>query len=164
MANNYSIFSEAIDNITKKEAAWIQEFLGTEFPDGEQMSQKEVQPLRESWLKARGLDPEEDYIDMWPYFTWSLMENETRLWLYSEEGFDLGHLAGFVQAFLKKFRPDKIFKMTAAEYCDKPRIGEFGGLWAVIGADSWETGGTWTDADKASEKLLAKIAKKKGKK
>jgi hypothetical protein len=48
------------------------------------------------------------------------------LWFHSE-GVNTDKIAYFMQQFLKQWHPTGCWSMTYAEYCSKPRIGEFGG-------------------------------------
>ena len=54
------------------------------------------------------------------------------MWLYAEESGNPLAVAQFVQAFLKRFRPEESFALTYAYFCDKPRLGEFGGGAIVV--------------------------------
>lgn len=145
MANNYSQFSEMIDNITQEEARWISTVLNLSAEDEDKLQQLK---------RELGLEPDGGYeFDMWPYFEWQL-EDRNSLWLYSEEGLNEEHLGWFVQAFINKFRPDYIFTATGAATCSKPRIGEFGGWWLVVSRDEIAGGNTW-DAAQAEVKAIS---------
>lgn len=121
MANNYLFFSEEITNLTPEETEWIETEL------------------------AKEPEKPEDYDDL-PDFEWKVCSNPDgthSLWLYSEEYSDPAQVAGFVQAFLKKFRPTGYFELQWAETCSKPRIGEFGGGAVFVTAtdvDYWSAG------------------------
>ena len=149
MANNYSQFSEAICKITPEERDWINLVLHLDVEEDEE---------REQLYQALGLDgskeqlPTADELECWPQFEWSL-DSEGDLWLYSDEGANLEHLEYFVGAFIRKFRPDYIFKATGSETCSKPRIGEFGGWWLVISRDKVQGGNTWDAATEAAKKI-----------
>ena len=57
-----------------------------------------------------------------------------------------------MQAYIRKFRPDYIFTLSAACFCSKPRINEFGGFGLVItkdealGENSWDWASTRAEA------------------
>jgi hypothetical protein len=128
MANNYMDFSEMIGGLTTAEKAWIE---------------KEIRAGSELFP-----DPEEE-----EYLHFEHKIDRDNWWLYSEESFDPDQLATAVQAFLATFRPDQYFTMTWAEYCSKPRIGEFGGGWMVVTADDVKMGGTWTSIGDEQKEL-----------
>jgi len=144
MANNYSQFSEMIEDITPEEAEWIETVLGLDTQD-----ESDLEQLK----KELALEGDHNF-EMWPYFEWKTGgANKCSLWLYSEEGLNDSHLVWFVQAFINKFRPDFIFSATGADTCSKPRCGEFGGWWLVISKDEVVGGNTW-DAAQAAVKAL----------
>ena len=59
------------------------------------------------------------------------------LWIYSEEDGVPDAVAGFVQAFLKEFRPQAIKVIGWANTCSKPRVDSFwGGMAVEIGRAS----------------------------
>jgi hypothetical protein len=140
MANNYSQFSECIDNITPEEAAWINRVLHLDGIDDYDELVKELSYT--GTLEA----------DMWPHFDWKL-EDDGTLWLYADEGFTDEHLCVFVREFICRFRPDFIFSVTGSETCSRPRIGEFGGWWLVVYKDGVEGGNTWDAAKEARERI-----------
>jgi hypothetical protein len=152
MANNYTQFSEEIENITPEEATWVKEFLQTEAPD------RDSHPAEfEDWCDVHSVDPMDDHaVKYYPYFSWALVNNNTALWLYSDESGDPDAVGEFVQAFLEKFRPEGVFTLTCSMTCSKPRISEFGGGWIVVSADKIKYGNTWTEASKAAEEMLKK--------
>lgn len=160
MANNYTQFSEEIEDITPEEAEWIKTFLDPETcPD-----QEEDPSGFEEWCKLRGLDIGEGP-DWYPSFSWELGKDGTVLWLYCEEGCNPDYLAAFVQVFLQKFRPKYIFTATGADFCSKLRVGEFGGWWIAVSATEILSGGCHWEAEKAAKKLADAMKKtKKGKK
>lgn len=160
MADYYSQFSEGIDGITEKEAEWIQAFLEKEYP-----ADPSLEKERKEWLDARFLNKDEDYLDIWPHFEWEIEKGTAGLylWLRSDESFSEDHLAGFLRAFLKKFRPKGVVTINVAGTCSKPRVGEFGGSWMAISADHAEFGDTWNSARVAAEKMLEKMKKKRKK-
>jgi hypothetical protein len=97
-------------------------------------------------------DIDENTLDMFPYFDYSTEHD--RFWVYTEESAYIEHVAIVVQAFIKKFRPKFVFKLTWCESCDKPRIGEFGGGWLVVSKDEVIYGNTHQQADEIAEALL----------
>lgn len=135
MANNYSQFSESIDSLTQQEQEWVRKVLGLDYHDS-----CDLKLLKEEMNIKDDID-----LDTWPFFEWQI-QSDGNLWLYSEEGYDDNHLAMFVQAYIRKFRPDYIFKATGSCTCSKPRLGEFGGWWLVVSKDTIIGGNTWDAA------------------
>ena len=130
MANNYLEFSEAIDSLTKEEVLWLQEQLaditvgdwtGPRFlldnkeNDGYAEFEAELEgpgATNQPLIKAEDLTGNDgDYL----------------LWLHTSESGNVGQVGLLVQAYLKKFHPDRYWTLTYATFCSKPRIGEFGG-------------------------------------
>lgn len=143
MANNYSQFSETIDDITPEEVAWIERVLKLDCID-------ELEELRAE-LHIEG---DFDFNDMWPHFDWALEgKDKSSLWLYCEEGFTEDHLTIFIREFINRFRPDFIMSITGSSTCSKPRVGEFGGWWLVISKDEVLGGNSWDEAQKLVEAL-----------
>lgn len=56
----------------------------------------------------------------------------------AEEYGDIGHVASFMQSFLKEFRPDESFSFTWAETCSSMRPDEFSGGGVFITAEKQE--------------------------
>ncbi len=145
MANNYFQFSEVIENLTQNEQAWIKTVLRSTESDEETAALKDALDL------SGNLD-----LDYWPSFGSELKEREEGnvcLWLFSEEGCDEDHICWFIQAFIRKFRPNTVFVMSGAMFCSKLRAGEFGGSWLAISKDKIMGGTTWDAAFEASAEL-----------
>lgn len=154
MANNYTQFSEMLPFSTKvpveDQKKWAAEVLEAKLEDYWAKYNNDPDPGEKEWfafLEERGLDMktnglDADYFEQWPYFGWRIEDDH--IWLYSEEGCELEHVAAFVQAFLKKFDPDSQgFGLQWADWCDKLRAGEFGGgaMWVTAKETRWA--GTW---------------------
>lgn len=157
MANNYSLFSEVIGGLTPEEREWVETVLGIDPDDCEPEEWDECVGKLEKLLS---LDERADVdFECWPNFRWKIEGSgfgakvEHELWLYSEEGYDGGQVAAFVQGFIRRFRPDFIFSMTCSETCSKPRVGEFGGGWMVVSKDEVLGGNTWQAAEAHAEAL-----------
>lgn len=152
MANSYTQFSEEIEDITSEEAKWIDEVLRFDYSESEEDGPAIARLARLLGRKKKELGDVD--LDCWPGFEWSTKGAEKgTLWLYCEEGFQEGNLVIFIQSFIRKFRPDYVFKMSAACFCDKMRLGEFGGIWLAISKDQVEAGNTWDAAQAALEAL-----------
>jgi hypothetical protein len=158
MASNYLEFSERIDNLSPAEKEWIDALPSAiEYEDNPDFhDEKEWEGALVDKLASIGIDVDNDVIDtldMFPYFNYEIEQGGW--WIYAEESAYLDHIAYVVQAFIKKFRPDYIFKLCWAEYCDKPRVGEFGGGWLAISKDEVVYGNTYAAVDEAAEALRA---------
>ena len=128
MADNYTLFSEVIPALTRKEQAWVRRVLG----DGSDVAPSAAE------LSAAGIQLDSDDED-WPGFEWRIQEPSWKdLWIYSEASGSVENVARFVQAFLKRFRPDDCWHMTWAETCSRPQIGEFGGGGIFVTAEGAE--------------------------
>ena len=148
MANNYTQFSERIDDVTPEEAEWIESVLGFDVLDYD--DEEGVWAAMSELLNCDELHAANIEYDWWPGFEWSTRGSEKgSLWLHCEEGFQEDHFVLFVQSFIKKFRPDYVFTFSAACYCSKPSIKEFGGTWMVITKDRAVGGNTWDAAEEA---------------
>ena len=163
MANNYRSFSEQIENLTDEEIDWLERqtdtvrFKWVAGPDPKRRA-IEIAPtevdetqLEEGvrFLVEAGSDKEQaslmdDFNSMeCPDFGLELNRGGRTLWLYAEESGDIGHVAILVQQFLRKFRPHGCFSLTAADYCSKPRLGEFGGVAVFVTATEIRLMSTW---------------------
>lgn len=151
MANNYSLFSELIEGLTDDEKKWIWLMLSSTCP-----GEMEDADGFKAWREERGVR-EDDESDWFPSFEWKVRNEDNTLWLHSDESLDVEYLATFVQMFIKKFRPEFVFTATGADYCSKPRIGEFGGWWIAVSAKEIVYGGCHLEADKARERLTAEL-------
>ena len=63
---------------------------------------------------------------------------ENILWIYSEEGGNYDQLSKVLQEYLQLFEPTGLIAFTWCEYCDKPRLDEFGGGCFMIDKDNIE--------------------------
>jgi len=158
MANNYPQFSEIIKDLTDEEIAWIgsipQEL---NFSDDEKyVGDSWVAPFREA-LNAHGIQVDADDKvfddDFFPRFEFEIDSERRQWWLFSQEDYEEDHLVRVMQAFLAKFRPDGVFKVTTSATCSRPRVGEFGGAWLVLTKDHYLCGNTWLAADDAVKRL-----------
>jgi len=133
MANSYRQWSEVIEWSTEypvaMQKAWVAAALvGVDTDDTEENKQE----LAERGIVLTAVS-NDDTITSWPDFDWSFVGRG--IWVRSEEGGDLEHLAAFVQSFLKKFAPTACLQVCWADWCDKLRAGEFGGGVVVIWVD-----------------------------
>jgi hypothetical protein len=163
MANNYLEFSEQIVNLTDEEIAWLEQQLDTVYfkrvpgPNPEQEVLEIAPNADEDTYEQEGVrflveaaqTPEQfqaicdlDEVES-TGFCFALNKSERTLWLYAEEHGHLGHVAVLVQQFLKKFRRNESFSVTAADWCSKPRLGQFGGAALFITAEEVRSIHTW---------------------
>jgi hypothetical protein len=117
MANNYVLFSEAIEDLTKEEMCWWMELL-----DEIESAVEDEIPLDKGLYK---IFEGSGCVD----FQWSIDDN--CVYFFSEESGDPEQVMLLVQLFLHKFRPDEKFSMQWAFTCSKSRPGQFGGGAAV---------------------------------
>lgn len=148
MANNYLQFSEVLEGLTEEEADWIVA-VATAACDPEQRSSSPVaeelwgdEDCYFSFRKEPSEDTENPIFETHPF----------RVWFYSEESDDPHNVARLVQAFFKRFRAGQkcYFTLSWADWCDKLRIGEFGGGALVVTED-------FIFCDNASEYIRRKV-------
>ena len=159
MADHYTGFSEMIKHITAEEQKWIEGI-----PQAESFEEDTQYENEDQWKKAlvialetHGIAVEDMELSVFPNFEHEIHDHHGSThpswWIYTEEWAHIDHAGHVVQAFIRKFRPDYVFKLTWCEYCSKPRIGEFGGGWMVASKDEIVFGNTWEEADNAAEEL-----------
>lgn len=142
MANNYSQFSEQLllsndPEVLKKQKEWISKALlrrdEWEAPI-DAVAGSDQEELFKQYLAACDVH-EPGEVEFWPDFGWNFssdVADGNYVWLYSEDGFNVDNLIAFVQAFLKQHYPDRFFTMQWADYCERLRVGEFGGGALVV--------------------------------
>lgn len=169
MANNYTQWSESFE-IKKEAVQWLKDLahgFEDKFPDDWDSVDKEsleklISYLAEMGADTSGISSWMTYPSDWPGFHFSIEGDDTpHLWVYSEEGGNIDHLCVFLQAYLKKFSPEEVFRLSWADTCSRLRVGEFGGGFAVISADEIISGNTYGLGEQAERDLLEKIKAKK---
>lgn len=180
MANNYTQWCIGIEFASTEEKLWMQDMvlklnnyaeLYQDNPDPKESPGefKELQELKEVLGPIAGtIDDFRDFVS----FTVSYVGDEGKQTVYfeSEEAADPAEIELLLQAYLKKFHPDKSISLSWASWCDKSRVNEFGGGGVFITAtgisqmNSWE----WLEEKEAEFKKqqlkVAKLAKKGAKK
>ena len=131
MPNHYVQFSEVIPDLTAAEAAWIRRQFAR---DPEQDAPPICQLTGDdAWVFDWKIcdDPEED--------------GRRYLWLYAEDHAIVDHVAAFVQAFLRQFRPQAYFQCSYAFSCSRPVPGQFGGGAVFVTATQirWFSSNAW---------------------
>jgi len=136
MANNYLLFSEAIQLKTPQEHAWV----------------------------AKRLDNrDEDEVEA---FSWKIDREDNTLWIYAEEFGNPEKVAIFVMEYLKKFDPTGCFTLTYAETCSKPRVSEFTGGAFFVTAKSmkYRSASDWARTERRAWDAKKKPTPKRKKK
>lgn len=154
VANNYLLFSESIPAISVKEKKWIDAIpQGIEYADSVDYTEDTWEAAFRAALELCGIDVKDidDRLDDFPCFDWSTEDGDW--WIYTEESGDIEHVACVVQAFIRKFRPDFIFKLTWAQTCSKPRISNFAGGCLVVNREEKLFGNAYTQADAFAAQL-----------
>jgi len=144
MSNNYLQFSEEIVDLTKEEAEWLELMsnlsnlssdrdVDFKINDDRRHFSDEGEALTEEAKLAEVLFKDEPIINV------DIEKQEGsalawKAWFYSDEGNDPYAVGMLVQAFFKKFRAGTkvMFSLTWADYCEKLRVGEFGGGAMVV--------------------------------
>lgn len=128
MANNYTLFSVEVVDLTEKEKKWFKEELRgaeeDEFSTAEQL---------EAWLKEH----EADDLDQYPEFNWEFEPDgkKQNLLIFSDENGNLDQVCSLLQRWLKAFHPNESIGVEWAVTCSKMRPGEFGGGAVFITTD-----------------------------
>lgn len=152
MANSYVMFSVQVSDITEAEREWIEKNeMGfyDQFDVYPDEWTDDVDVAADDFCQRWELDDSED----WPGFTCEFSRERIAV-LYSEDSGNVENVAKFLQAFLRKFRPDQAISLEAAYTCSKMRPGEFGGCAAFITADGIEWNSTmhWLEEKRAEFK------------
>jgi len=148
MADYYEQFSDQlIVELTDEEKAWVEKILrpvdSTGGWDAETIKQEGDE---ETAFLLEHIEPTLIEDDDWPRFTWEV--DAEGVWMYDDGGcFRAEHVTEFVHAFIKKFRPKMVWKMTWAGTCTRPLLGSFGGGWAVVDIHGATFGTVWSAAD-----------------
>lgn len=77
---------------------------------------------------------------------------EGGLWVSGDYGIS-DEMVEFIQSYMRKFNILKPVIIETANYCSKPRVGEFGGSWLVITQDETVGGDTLDAAMEAADKI-----------
>lgn len=162
MADYYEQFSDQLDvELTEEERLWIEDFLipfdphdGIIERGGDTLlligEDGVWTPIGEKWKREHGDVTDND--EYWPQFSWKI--DGDGVWMHDDGGgFSAEHVVEFVHAFIKAFRPKMVWKMTWADTCSKPRLGSFGGGWAVVDINGATFGSAWRAADEAVRRI-----------
>lgn len=130
MADNYTLFSECLNNLTPAQICWWSEAV----------------TLEEAWAKKLYIDfcnIHKSVVDQEPItecdedsaYEFGMTLKEDQVWIHSDgtDGSDLDAVGFLVQKFMQKFNiVNRVFSLTWAETCSNPRFGEFGGGYMVV--------------------------------
>ena len=124
MANNYLEYSEVLDDLTDEELDWWQ----TEYDRIQSGSCTEAEEDDDSICEDFAID-----------------RDQRQVWFHPDESGNAYAVAKTVQLFLKEHRPEDCFYLQWAEFCSKPRVGEFGGGAVFVTAHQivWHTAEEW---------------------
>lgn len=135
MANNYTLFSQTIDDLTPEEEEWAAKAL-SEPEEGEGSEEDSI--YREILDDSPSME-----------FSWEItsLDGGRALVFWSDDSGNTDQVAKFAQLFLKKFRPKGHFFIEWANTCSKPRPGEFGGGVVFVTADdiTYTNTSNWVD-------------------
>lgn len=148
MANNYLEFSEILEIKTEEEEKWFRKH-SEPIEDLEELIDEDGE-LDEELADKYYADLEyDDNLRDWGSFCVEMEgtfeDNNRRAWIHTEEYGDPYQVACLVKAFFKKFGREEWWVLPWAEYCSKPRVGEFGGGACVVTKDEikWLNMGDW---------------------
>jgi hypothetical protein len=115
MSNQYTEFSQVVENLTEAEISWLRSGLERSEQEEEGDDNQIIYATVVETNLLRGADSK-------PY-----------LWIQGEYGLNEATIK-FLQTFLQTFRPDEVIGIEQAIYADRPRAGEFGGSATFITA------------------------------
>lgn len=136
MANNYLQFSEELE-IHRGEAPWFQCLLDC-------LNDEMLTECSHDNFGGGKIDKAFKAIRMWNgwngYLDFEYEVRDDSVWFYSEESGEPYLVGLVVQQYFKTLikRGDPIFTLTWASWCDKLRLGEFGGGAMVVTRDHIE--------------------------
>lgn len=133
MANNYTMFSFTIRLANKEHADWWRGARSLMYDwDDSDVS-------RDALFQALGLNPED--FEFSPCSI-DVEDDDSEVWIYTEESGDCDATANLVQGFLARFEIENPVYFEAAFTCSKPRPDEFGGAAWFITKDEVKSFGT----------------------
>lgn len=159
MANLYNQWSEYFRLDSKEEADWLKSVLQlnindypevADLPDDDYDDYKATQKIL---AEKFGINVTLDEAEYFPGFAAKFEDDHSGVYLWSEYG-HLENAANIFQAFLKKFSPDRYFKIEWASTCSKFRPGEFGGGAVFVTADNVEWNSTDSWISECKDKFL----------
>lgn len=161
MANNYLQFSEGITGLTHQEVTWIDHVCqcivaisSEDYSTEGHHFNADGMPQTLIGIKAKDiLAAHEGGSVQWEArFPKNDQVDSGEVWFYSEEAEEPMVVAEVVHHFFLEFRkkakPPPVFTLTWATFCDKLRIGEFGGGALIVTREGIEVFGVhdWVDA------------------
>ena len=129
MANNYTQFSEQIDELPAEAIAWLYK-VTTFNAEDDYAGSEEAEAALKKLLCSEDLPcAVEDWGCMCDV---DIDDDAGSVWFSAGERGDLEQLAYIIHGLIKQFIPSYVFSLTYSETCSKPRLGEFGGGCMVI--------------------------------
>ncbi len=127
MANNYTLFSTEVANLTEAEQEWFKAVMAMDGDNADTFA-----------------DPKwEEVVGQYDgYLPCTIDLEGTSAYLYSEESGDVDGTAALLSLFLRETGRTGALDLEAAFTCSKPRPGEFGGCAFYITADEIRSHGT----------------------
>jgi hypothetical protein len=141
---------------TEEEYKWLKKAISYNYEDDNGVCDEDGSVFR----SVTGLD---DFIssslESFPQFSMSAVSDkvarsyrsdlspkyEYNVLVYGDEDVDLEHIADVLRGLLVKFRPKESIGFTYAEWCSRPRPGEFSGGLVFVTADNVEWGNASTE-------------------
>lgn len=132
MANNYTLFSFALEITEPERTEWLRQAFAAIDTEGD----GEPAPPPEGFETAS--------LEIYGFPCTFEVEGSTA-YFYSDESGDVEVLTSVLQQFLVHFNIDKGIGFEVAYTCSKPRPGEFGGgaVWITHEGVEWLSTGTW---------------------
>jgi hypothetical protein len=153
MANNYRVFSQAIEGLTPEACEWLETVMNMDPP------QDAADDALAAELGLACTDKLVEQLQYWPDFEWAIhadRQDDTVVCTleFSSEGHgDDQHIAWLVQALIKRFMPNYTFALSTSLGCSKLRYGEFGGGWMVVTKEAIKGGNTWDSIETCIKEL-----------
>ena len=157
MSNCYTAFSASFAIRSPEELEWWEAVESTQNA-GAEYGRTVLQRLGIEWNNQMEYILE-NFPHLWPSFTLEVHEEAQLVRLYAEESSDFEILACIMQACLRRFRPQEVFSLTWADYCDKPVLGGFGGGVLVVTADEIITETSGETQERLSREALQRVQK-----
>jgi hypothetical protein len=153
MANSYQQCSEYLALESAEEVEWVRRYLRPfQEVDGED-DECRARSFN-LWCKERGIVDLDAYdaAECWPSFSWEIEERagdtNPMLWVHIDESGYIEEVVNLVTQYFKTFKKrDACWSITWADFCSKPRVGEFGGgaAFVTIKGVNWSNTYDWVD-------------------
>ncbi|CAB4131565.1 hypothetical protein UFOVP276_19 [uncultured Caudovirales phage] len=128
MAENYTLFSFQVADLSAKELAWFKRVLNAQ-PD----NKSDLRMLKRE-IKSNSAADDAD-LEFWPNLEYNIDAPSSDIYIYSDGDGCPWNASCLMLSFIRKFRQEKMFMFSAAYTCSKPRPDEFDGETFVITKD-----------------------------